>query len=343
MAPHLGDRVVRLGGHHKQATFAAFTADDRLVVSLGDDESALSWDVKTGKLVSAHAYQAGEQVAFSRDGALIAESMYFGTDSSATIWDAVSATKRVSLPGDGKNVWAIAFSPDGSRVALTNNAHQLRVFDSSSGALLATLEGVNEFKTPSFSPDGSHIAAIANDDEDIFVFAIDASVSRLSIDTGGIPDEVMYSPDGSTIATTAVVGDDTVRLWDAGSGDARAVLAGAKGAIHSLVFSADGSRMLTASDDSSARLFDTTSGKSISTLNDEAAGSMSFAALSPDGTRVATVSLGGRAKIWDVAAQTVVATLNANGPEASTVAFNHSGDRVVTADTDGSVTVWAAT
>ena len=179
MAPHLGDRVVRLGGHHKQATFAAFTVDDRLVVSLGDDESALSWDVKTGKLVSAHAYQAGEQVAFSRDGALIAESMYFGTDSSATIWDAVSATKRVSLPGDGKNVWAIAFSPDGSRVALTNNAHQLRVFDSSSGALLATLEGVNEFKTPSFSPDGSHIAAIANDDEDIFVFAIDAT--RISV------------------------------------------------------------------------------------------------------------------------------------------------------------------
>jgi hypothetical protein len=69
--------------------------------------------------------------------------------------------------------------------------------------------------------------------------------------------------------------------------------------VRSAAFSPDGKRIVTASEDATARVWDATIGKAIGELRGHEGRVMS-AAFSPDGTRVVTASEDGTARIWDV-------------------------------------------
>jgi WD40 repeat protein len=67
--------------------------------------------------------------------------------------------------------------------------------------------------------------------------------------------------------------------------------------VNSALFSADGKRIVTASDDETARVWDAESGEEILTLAGHK-GAVLLAVFSPDGQRVATGSADGTARIW---------------------------------------------
>jgi hypothetical protein len=87
---------------------------------------------------------------------------------------------------------------------------------------------------------------------------------------------------------------ESLRMMDAQVAELR----GHTGTIWSIAFSPDGNRLVTAGDDGTARVFDTT-GRSLAILRHE--GPVWRASFSPDGTRVATASHDGTAGIWDAA------------------------------------------
>ena len=60
----------------------------------------------------------------------------------------------------------------------------------------------------------------------------------------GLLDNVLFSPDGSVVASTSH--DDTIRLWDVVTGEQRRVFAGHKGSINGIAFSPDGSTLASA-------------------------------------------------------------------------------------------------
>ena len=78
------------------------------------------------------------------------------------------------------------------------------------------------------------------------------------------------------------------------------VLAGHTGSVVSAAFSPDGTRVVTASDDGTARIWDAASGEELTPLRGHS-GWVVSAAFSPDGTRVVTASYDGTARIWDAA------------------------------------------
>jgi hypothetical protein len=67
--------------------------------------------------------------------------------------------------------------------------------------------------------------------------------------------------------------------------------------VRSAFFSPDGTRIVTASDDKTARIWDARTGVDLNTLRHEQ--SVEFAAFSPDGTLIVTASDDGGARIWD--------------------------------------------
>src|SRR5258708_34193989 len=71
-------------------------------------------------------------------------------------------------------------------------------------------------------------------------------------------------------------------------------------------FSPDGTRILTASRDKTAKLWDAASGKLIASFNHEDEGK--DAAFSPDGTRIRTASMDKTAELWDAASAKLIAS-----------------------------------
>jgi dipeptidyl aminopeptidase/acylaminoacyl peptidase len=91
-----------------------------------------------------------------------------------------------------------------------------------SGRVLDPIGSMGGWRGPSVSPDGKRVAAWRTDaeteDEDIWILDSErGTVTRLTFESGAI-EEPIWSPDGRSIAYTAVRGADTVLLKIAASG-----------------------------------------------------------------------------------------------------------------------------
>jgi WD40 repeat protein len=115
-----------------------------------------------------------------------------------------------------------------------------------------------------------------------------------------------------------------------------------------VAFSADGKRIVTASGDETARVYDATTGALQLELKQSVGeAGIECAAISPDGTQIATgckggVDEGGVLKLWDARTGKTLRKWQADKFHVTRVAFNPDGARIVTGGFDQAVKVWDA-
>ncbi|WP_372517846.1 WD40 repeat domain-containing protein, partial [Frankia tisae] len=117
--------------------------------------------------------------------------------------------------------------------------------------------------------------------------------------------EIVFSPDGRLVAYTA---GTTLVLADTHIGTLLRTLTGHTGLITSVAFSLDGTHLATASDDHTARIWNTTDGTCTHTLTGHTA-RVSSADFSPAGHVLATVGNDDTCRLWDVATGDPIATM----------------------------------
>ena len=111
--------------------------------------------------------------------------------------------------------------------------------------------------------------------------------------------------------------------------------------VTSAVFDPFGARVLTASDDRTARLWDAATGAELAVLRGHQGGVMS-AVFDPSGARVLTASDDGIARLWDAATGAELAVLRGHQGGVMSAVFDPSGARVLTASDDCTARLWDA-
>jgi WD40 repeat protein/formylglycine-generating enzyme required for sulfatase activity/serine/threonine protein kinase len=249
----------------------------------------------------------------------------------------------IPLQGHGNWVVAVAFSPDGARLA-TASRDKIIWWDANSGARLHVLDGHEpELNAVALSPDGTQFASTCADDS---VRIRDAETgkqfTKIKHKVGGRMTDLMldaaFSPNGVHLATAGR--DGRTRVWDIATGEMRQLFPHA-GAVRMLAFSPDGKQLASVSDDKTIRMWDRSTGTAIRILHGHA-GKIYAVTFSSDGTRLASGSDDGTARIWDAATGQQISTpLVHDRDVVRAVAFSHDGKQLATGTFDDNAAhVW---
>jgi WD40 repeat protein len=118
-----------------------------------------------------------------------------------------------------------------------------------------------------------------------------------------------------------------------------AVLAGHGNRVGSAVYSLDGTRIVTASNDKTARIWDAQSGAQLAILYGHT-DRVDSVAYSPDGKRIVTASSDKTARIWDANTGLLLAVLSGHRDVVRAAGFSPDGARVLTASYDNTARLW---
>ncbi|KFA69571.1 hypothetical protein S40285_09195 [Stachybotrys chlorohalonatus IBT 40285] len=119
-------------------------------------------------------------------------------------------------------------------------------------------------------------------------------------------------------------------------------LEGHGGSVASVVFSPEGQRLASGSQNKTVKIWDATSGDCIKTLSghDDSVISVVF---SPDGQRLASSSDDETVKIWDATSGHCIKTLSGHDDRIISVVFSPDGQRLASGSYDTTVKIWDAT
>ena len=168
-------------------------------------------------------------------------------DSTIRLWDVATAKHKGTLSGHSGWISALTYSPDGTTLASASTDGTIRLWDGVTGKHKMTLKGHTlNVTSVMFSSNSKRLVSWGND-----------TTARLwDTDTGKqitLIDDMHYaaagfSPDGKTLVSGQGKGSASVRLWDAQTGIQKAELKHTFTDIFSVVFSPDGSKLVTTED-----------------------------------------------------------------------------------------------
>ena len=280
-------------------TALAYSPDGKLLASSGYHE-VLLWNPDDGKLVRriTNVAERVHDLKFSSDGQQIAVAC--GTPAQ------IGELKIFSVQ-DGKLLgdfgisddafFAVAWSPDGKRIASAGADRVIRVHDIASGKEELTIEDHADFVMGlAFSPDGKKLAS-ASRDKTAKVF--DATTGDSLVTFNGHGDtvyDVSFTPDGKQVITSGA--DKQVRIWN--EGDAKEVrkIGGFGGDIFRIEVTKDG-HIFTACGDKNARQHQL-DGKALKTFSGHAEWVYTIA-VSPETNQAGTGTYDGKIHLFGIA------------------------------------------
>ena len=145
-------------GHTFHLHTMAWSPDGkRLATNAWGDTKLRIWNVESGKMEKEFDKRYHlRSLCWSADGKKLAG----GTDGSGRIYVSDDLAEPRSLTEIGQVVWAVAWSPDGSTLAVSSHGNPVTVIESSSGKAVYSLEQdvAEQTLALQFSPDVSLLA-----------------------------------------------------------------------------------------------------------------------------------------------------------------------------------------
>jgi hypothetical protein len=293
-----------LKGHLGPVLTVSVSPDGSRVVTGSDDHTARIWRTDgTGMpiVLSGHRGSVVE-VMFSSNGALILTA---GLDSTVRIWPSDGARDPIVLDQAtfSQRLGGATFNRDGSIVATVSEYGTALLWDTA-----------GHFER-SFGP-------------------------RRPADSDNMPN-IVFNADGALLATSI---GRIARVWFTNSSSARRppiLLSGHEGRVTMVAFNSAGDRLVTASDDRTARIWRVDAPGSPIVLAGHSA-EVHSAMFSPSGDRVVTASADNTARIWNATDGRPLFTLRGHTGAVWVASFSPDSKQILTASADGTARLWNA-
>ncbi len=236
-----------------------------------------------------------------------------------------SNAKR-TFSGHTERVDAVAFSPDGTKIASGGNDGKLIIWDVSSGRVLHDIQADRfsvDFVT--FSPDGGHV--LGGCGRKMKLYGTETGQLDRTFEAESIVKDAAFTPDGNTIFGGMI--NNNLGVWDAARGTNMGTLTGHTSNVSSVDISPDGKYGLSSSMDETIILWDMYSWTVVRTMNTEASGHARF---SPDGKSIVSGGSSGDLVIWDVDTGADQRIFRGEWVQSHEVDFTPDGNYVLTAE-----------
>lgn len=307
---------------------ADFSADGNLVLAASADGNCYIWDSHTAQII--HTFQtqspAGIPNSFGLNfwGAFSPDMRTFAAVSPSTdsnpygnmirIFDAATGAKirewnHRSEPGAGYSSGMCRYSPDGTMLAVTGK-DSVYVFNVATGATIAKLAG---FAIASPMSTGSNVPLTFDWNAAGTEIIVCAAFKNTSFPT--------------YVRNNALTGDTIQTYWLT----TNIPFLTLHGSLH---FSPDGKKFIAATHDTTARVWDATTGRVLVTIKSNVR-EIVDAAFSHDGRSIVTVgmdSLGFNAysvKLWDATTGALIRVVGTLGTATRTIEFSPDDSRIL--------------
>ncbi|WP_088893816.1 serine/threonine-protein kinase [Leptolyngbya ohadii] len=148
---------------------------------------------------------------------------------------------------------------------------------------------------------------------------------------------VAISPNAQTIASSSL--DDTVRLWNATTGEAVSILKGHSRGVNTIAISPDGKTLISGSDDYTLKIWNVNSGALLGTLTGHSR-DVNAVAVSPDSKLFVSGGEDRTIRIWSLTTGAMMRSLSDAASMIRTLAISPDGKLLAGGGLDNKVRLW---
>ena len=323
----------------------ALSPKGNMVISGSDNGIVQMWDMTTGKCLHTLQHGTAEKakrrkvytVAVNTEGTMFASGL---ADGTVRVWTLANIDSPKILRGHIKGIESLCFSPDGKRLASTDN-RTVRLWDTTTGSFVQLLNGHEEEGSATkidiaFSADSAIMALRLHNS----VLLYNMKTNRLMhiLNTEGFANSITFSPDGTTLATTTASG--AIMLWDVATGQDKNLLIGHKlgEPVYCVAFSPDGKILASSSRDKTVRIWDLATRYSKKEI--PSATAVEKLTFSPDGKTLALITPFRVVQLRNVPTGHCKSQLIGHEKRIYGLNFASNGEILSSASYDGKVYLW---
>ncbi|XP_078459825.1 apoptotic protease-activating factor 1 isoform X2 [Lampetra planeri] len=348
-----GEELMATYAHDEPVLCCTFAPNGRVIATCSADHTIKLWNAQSGRLLCTHRAHDGEvqhcTFAHAFHKPLLATC---SQDSSIKLWEWKGQGKGSALLGHSGPVRCCCFSPDDQRLVSCSVDCTLKVWsvklrqeecsvdvrdcvDSEDGA---TNRGERSLalRSCAWSPDGSRIVAVAENIIFVFNALTVACENVLRTHAHCTILAVAFAPDSLHCAVG--LSSYSLEMWNVKSCRKTADYRGHVGWVHGVAFSADGSWLLSASEDHTVSVVDET-GQVVS-VSDPLPSRVRCCCLSGDGSIAAMGCESGIMQIVDTESGNILHVLEGHTKCVRQCQFLMDGHVLLSCSDDATLRMW---